>query len=60
VAPLQLEGLRRKKSTPRIGWEVPVNSHWSASESCMERAGHQLRAGDWAMVRFLYFYMVDC
>jgi hypothetical protein len=27
VAPLQLEGLMGKKSTPSIGWEVPVRSH---------------------------------
>ena len=37
VAPLQLRGLRGKKSTPSNGWEVPVKSRWSASRSCMER-----------------------
>jgi hypothetical protein len=26
VAPLQLGGLRGKKSTPSIGWEVPMKS----------------------------------
>jgi hypothetical protein len=46
VAPLWLGGLRGKKSTPSIGWEVPVKSHRSASGSCTERAGQQLRAGD--------------
>jgi hypothetical protein len=40
VAPLRLGGLRGKKSTPSIGWEVPVKSRWSASGSCTERAGH--------------------
>jgi hypothetical protein len=37
VAPLQLGGLRGKKSTPSIGWEVPVRSHRSTSRSWMER-----------------------
>jgi hypothetical protein len=27
VAPLRLGGLRGKKSTPSIGWEVPVNHY---------------------------------
>jgi hypothetical protein len=31
VAPLWLGGLRGKKSTPSVGWEVPVRSHRSAS-----------------------------
>jgi hypothetical protein len=26
VAPLRLEGLRGKKSTPSVGWEVPRKS----------------------------------
>jgi hypothetical protein len=26
VAPLRLGGLRGKKSTPSVGWEVPVKS----------------------------------
>jgi hypothetical protein len=55
VAPLRLGGLRGKKSTPSIGWEVPVKSHRSASGSCTERTGLQLRAGDQATVRFLHF-----
>jgi hypothetical protein len=38
VAPLRLGGLRGKKSTPSIGWEVPLKSHWSKSGSCTERA----------------------
>jgi hypothetical protein len=28
VAPLWLGGIRGKKSTPSIGWEVPVKSCW--------------------------------
>jgi hypothetical protein len=36
VAPLWLGGLRGKKSTPSIGWEVPVKSYRSASRSCTE------------------------
>jgi hypothetical protein len=31
VAPLRLGGLRGKKSTPSVGWEVPVKSPWLAS-----------------------------
>jgi hypothetical protein len=31
VAPLRLEGLRGKKSTPSVGWEVPVRSSRLAS-----------------------------
>jgi hypothetical protein len=37
VAPLQLKGLRGKKSTPSIGWEVPMRSHRLASESEEDR-----------------------
>jgi hypothetical protein len=37
VAPLRLGGLRGKKSTPSIGWEVLVRSHWSTSGIWMER-----------------------
>jgi hypothetical protein len=37
VAPLWLGGLRGKKSTPSVGWEVPVRSHRLASGSWMER-----------------------
>jgi hypothetical protein len=36
VAPLRLGGLRGKKSTPSIGWEVPVRSRRSTSGSCTE------------------------
>ena len=42
MAPLQLGGLRGKKSTPNIGWEVLVKSRRSTSESFTERAGHHL------------------
>jgi hypothetical protein len=52
VAPLRLGGLRGKKSTPSIGWEVPVKSRRSASGSCTER-GTSFGAGEQAMVRFL-------
>jgi hypothetical protein len=38
VAPLQLGGLRGKKSTPSVGWEVPVRSHRLESRSWMEHA----------------------
>jgi hypothetical protein len=34
--PFVARGLRGKKSTPSIGWEVPVKSHRSARESCKE------------------------
>jgi hypothetical protein len=37
VAPLWLGGLRGKKSTPSVGWEVPVRSHRSTSQNWMER-----------------------
>jgi hypothetical protein len=36
VAPLRLGGLRRKQSTLSVGWEVPVRSRRSASESGTE------------------------
>jgi hypothetical protein len=36
MAPLRLGGLRGKKSTPSIGWEVPVRSQWLESKSGME------------------------
>jgi hypothetical protein len=42
--PFAAWGLRGKKSTPSVGWEVPVKSHRSTSGSCMERAGQRLRA----------------
>jgi hypothetical protein len=55
----QLRGLRGKKSTPRIGWEVPVKSRWSASGSCMERARRQ---SEQAIRKWytLHFCMVEC
>jgi hypothetical protein len=37
MAPLQLGGLRGKKSTPSVGWEVPVISQQLASKSKEER-----------------------
>jgi hypothetical protein len=36
MAPLWLRGLRGKKSTPSIGWEVLVRSQWLASSSGMK------------------------
>ena len=37
-----------------------MKSHRLESVSCMEHVRHQLKASDQAMVRFLYFCMVDC
>jgi hypothetical protein len=37
VAPLQLGGLKGKKSTPSIGWEVSVRSQRLESGSWIER-----------------------
>jgi hypothetical protein len=37
MAPLRLGGLRGKKSTPSVGWEVPVRSQQLASRSWTER-----------------------
>jgi hypothetical protein len=48
VAPLWLGGLRGKKSTPSIGWEVPVRSHRSASQSWMEREHGTITSGFFA------------
>jgi hypothetical protein len=31
VAPLRLGGLRKMKSTPSVGWEVPMKFRWLAS-----------------------------
>jgi hypothetical protein len=46
VAPLRLRGLKGKKSTHNVGWEVPVKSHRLTRKSSTERAGQQLRASD--------------
>ena len=45
VAPLRIKRLRGKKTTLRVGWDVPMKSHWWTSRSYMEHAGQQLRAG---------------
>jgi hypothetical protein len=37
VAPLRVKGLKGKKSTPSVGWEVSVRSQRLASRSSMER-----------------------
>jgi hypothetical protein len=40
VAPLRLRGIRGKKSTPSIGWEVPVKSlDWKASRIIAQAFG---------------------
>jgi hypothetical protein len=57
VAPLRLGGLRGKKSTPSVGWEVPVSFLWSASRSGTERGKrHSARdvseAGEWQRYDF--------
>jgi hypothetical protein len=48
VAPLRLGGLRGKKSTPSIGWEVPVRSRRSASGRAQSE--DVIEAGDKAKV----------
>ena len=45
VAPLWHGGLRGKKSTPSVGWEVPVRSRRSASGSGTEHTD-VIEAGD--------------
>jgi hypothetical protein len=60
VAPLRLGGLRGKKSTPSIGWEVPVKSRRSASEELHGARRTSFRAGDQATIRSLHFCMVEC
>jgi hypothetical protein len=59
VAPLRLRGIRGKKSTPSIGWEVLVKSRWSTSGSCTERVGHH---SERAIRQWYNFFvcMVDC
>jgi hypothetical protein len=57
VAPLRLGGLRGKKSTPSVGWEVPVSFPWSASRGGTERGKrHSTRdvskAGVWLRYDF--------
>jgi hypothetical protein len=37
VSPLRLRGLIGKKSTPSVGWEVPVRSHRLENGSYTER-----------------------
>jgi hypothetical protein len=50
MAPLQLRGLRGKKSDPKVGWEVPVRSHRLASGSWTECA----RDNDFEEFKFGY------
>jgi hypothetical protein len=45
VAPLRLGGLRGKKSTPSIGWEVPVKSHRSDKWELHEARGTSTQSG---------------
>jgi hypothetical protein len=59
VAHLRLGGLRGKKSTPSIGWEVPMKSRQSASGSCTECMGHKSERT--IRQRYtLHFCMVEC
>jgi hypothetical protein len=46
VAPLQIKGLREKKITPNVRWEIPVKSHQLESERGMDHVGQQLRVVD--------------
>jgi hypothetical protein len=51
-------GLRGKKSTPSIGWEVPMRSHRLASKSWMECArDNDLENSHLAMVRMCIFVL---
>jgi hypothetical protein len=50
MSPLWLEEIWGKRSTPSVGWEAPVRSRQSLSESCTEH-GTSLEAGDKATVR---------
>jgi hypothetical protein len=74
VAPLWLGGLRGRKSTPSIGWKVPVRSHGSASWSWTKRERETITSGSshLAMVRmciicikyylnflFMHFFIVE-
>jgi hypothetical protein len=43
--PFAAWGIRGKKSTPSIGWEVPVKSHLLERGRCIG-AGQRLRAND--------------
>jgi hypothetical protein len=45
VAPLWLGGLRGKKSTPSIGWEVPVKSHRSTKRELHGARGTSTQSG---------------
>jgi hypothetical protein len=60
VAPLQIRGLRGKKSTPSIGWEVPVKSLRSGSGSCMERVdvAQSGRTGNGMLPSFEWYIVV--
>jgi hypothetical protein len=59
MAPLQLEGLRGKKSTPSVGWEVPVKSHRSKAGAARSARDNDSERMTWAMVHLLLFCMVD-
>jgi hypothetical protein len=58
VAPLRLGGLRGKKSTPSVGWEVPVKSRRSASGSARSAGRHSKRAIRQQYA--LFFCRVEC
>jgi hypothetical protein len=54
VAPLRLGGLRGKKSTPSVGWEVSVKSHRLESGSCSECMG---RHSEWAIKQWYVLFI---
>jgi hypothetical protein len=54
--PFAVRGLRGKKSTPSVEWEVLVKSHRSASENWTEWArDNDSELSPWAMVRMRLF-----
>jgi hypothetical protein len=59
VAPLRLGGLRGKKSTPSIGWEVPVKSRRSAA-GVARSARDVIQSGRSGNGTLSSFCMVEC
>ena len=58
VLPLQLEGIRGKKSTPSVGWEVPMKSLWLVSEG--KEGVQDLKASPVHNIfRSWYFYIMN-
>jgi hypothetical protein len=54
--PFAARGLRGKKSTPSVGWEVLVKSHQSTSGSFMEHVEQRLGAVDFG-IRYASFIL---